>query len=106
MTQITYVTPSSEEITVEVEEGHSVMEGAVRNGMVGIVAECGGACSCATCHSYIDPHWIHIVGQADEAEKDMLKLAHAPTHNSRLTCQIKVSDRLNGLRVLIPEKQA
>ncbi|MCK9913275.1 2Fe-2S iron-sulfur cluster-binding protein [Microbacteriaceae bacterium K1510] len=105
MAYITYVTPTGEDITVEVETDRSVMEGAVRHGVPGIVAECGGACSCATCHVYIDTDWMDVVGEPDEAERDMLEFAHEPTQYSRLTCQIKVSDRLDGLRVRIPGKQ-
>jgi len=105
MPQITYVDKLGEERTVEVSSGSSVMEGAVRNGIPGIVAECGGACSCATCHVYVDEAWTARMGEPSDTEKAMLEYAHDPRHNSRLGCQITVSPELDGLRVRTPEQQ-
>lgn len=105
MVKIIYVEPDGSEHPIEVEEGRSVMEGAVANGIRGIVAECGGACSCATCHAYVDDAWIETVGPPEGDEADMLAFAFEPTANSRLTCQIEVTRALEGLRVQIPAKQ-
>ena len=106
MVKIIYVEPDGSERAVDVEEGHSVMEGAVSNGIRGIVAECGGACSCATCHAYVGDSWLDVIGAAEGDEADMLEFAHEPQANSRLTCQIEVTEALEGLRVLIPDEQA
>lgn len=106
MVNITYIEPDGTERVVDVEEGRSVMEGAVANGVRGIVAECGGACSCATCHAYVDDSWLGTVGQAKGDEESMLEFAFNPKPGSRLTCQIEVTSDLEGLRVVIPEQQA
>ncbi|MDF0599041.1 2Fe-2S iron-sulfur cluster-binding protein [Psychromarinibacter halotolerans] len=106
MVKIIYVEPGGNERAVDVAEGYSVMEGAVSNGVKGIVAECGGACSCATCHAYLDEAWLDLVGPAEGDEADMLEFAHEPRANSRLTCQIEVTEALDGLRVTIPDAQA
>lgn len=106
MVKIIYVEPDGTERTVDAPEGHSVMEEAVANGVKGIVAECGGACSCATCHAYVDAAWLATVGPAEGDEADMLEFAYEPRPNSRLTCQIEVTDALDGLRVTIPDQQA
>ncbi len=83
----------------------TVMEAAVKNSVPGIEAECGGACSCATCHVYVDDEWREKTGQPDEMEEDMLDFAFDVRDSSRLSCQIKVSDELDGLVVHVPEKQ-
>lgn len=83
----------------------TVMEAAVKNAVPGIEAECGGACSCATCHVYVDDEWREKTGQPDEMEEDMLDFAFDVRDSSRLSCQIKVSDELDGLVVHVPEKQ-
>ncbi|MDR6267477.1 2Fe-2S iron-sulfur cluster-binding protein [Roseobacter sp. N2S] len=106
MVTITYVEPDGTERTVDVAEGRSVMEGAVSNGIRGIVAECGGACSCATCHAYINAEWLDAVGPAEGDEADMIEFALDPRPNSRLTCQIEVHSGLEGLRLEIPAEQA
>lgn len=106
MPNIIYVQPDGTEEVVDAEEGQSLMEGAVQNGIKGIDAECGGACSCATCHAYIDLEWHDKIPQADEVEREMLEFAYETKEDSRLTCQIPVSKYLDGLRVRIPEAQA
>ena len=90
---------------VEVPVGNSVMQGAVDNMLDGIIAECGGSCSCATCHCYIDEAWADKVSPASEMEKDMLECVLEPQDNSRLSCQINVTDELDGLVVKLPESQ-
>ncbi len=90
---------------VEVPVGNTVMQGAVDNMLDGIVAECGGSCSCATCHCYIDPAWADKIPAASEMEKDMLDCVLEPQDNSRLSCQIEVTDELEGLLVKLPESQ-
>ncbi len=105
MARITYVEFGGAEHVIEVADGHSVMEGAVNNGVPGIDAECGGACACATCQVYIDDGWLARVGPADEMEADMLAFAEHAKPNSRLSCQIAVSAALDGLIVRMPESQ-
>lgn len=106
MAKITYIQADDTEIIVDVENGMSVMEGAIRNMVRGIEAECGGACACATCHVYIEGKWFGIVGGPGEMEEDMLDFAFELKENSRLSCQIEVSDKLDGLIVRVPAKQA
>ena len=96
--------PQPAEITLpEVENGYSVMEGAINNNIDGIVAECGGACACATCHSYIDEAWLDKLPPMDDMEDSMLDAAFERKNNSRLTCQIEVNDSLDGLVVHVAE---
>lgn len=103
MPKITFITPNGERHDVEVENGYSVMEGAINNNIEGIVAECGGACACATCHSYIDEAWVSKLAEMDDMEDSMLDAAFERKDNSRLTCQIEVSDELDGLVVHVAE---
>lgn len=105
MAKITFVQPDGTETTVEAAAGVTVMEAAKINSIDGIEAECGGACACATCHVYVDNAWREKVGQPSEMEEDMLDFAFEVRETSRLSCQIKVSDELDGLKVRIPEKQ-
>lgn len=106
MPNITYIEHSGTSHTVDVAEGMTVMEGAVQNNIPGIVAECGGACSCSTCHAYIDSAWFAQLPQPDENEADMLDFAIDPIEGrSRLTCQIKIHSSLEGLVVQLPENQ-
>ena len=105
MPRITYIEFNGKAHVVEVKTGQSVMEGAVRNNIPGIVAECGGACTCATCHVYIDPAWLAKTGPRAAAEVDLLDYANDVQENSRLSCQIKVSDALDGLILALPRKQ-
>jgi len=105
MPKITYIEHSGTEHAVEAETGMTVMEAAVKNQVPGIEAECGGACSCATCHVYVDDAWTAATGEPEEMEEDMLDFAFDVRPTSRLSCQIKVSDELDGLVVRVPEKQ-
>ena len=105
MPRITYVEPSGTPRTVEVTAGLSVMEGAVRNNIPGIIAECGGACACATCHVYVADEWMDRVGTRGSLEQSMLEFASGVAANSRLSCQIRVSESLDGLVVTILESQ-
>jgi ferredoxin, 2Fe-2S len=106
MTQITFIDSGGTARTVDGENGSTVMETAIRSGVPGIEAECGGACACSTCHVYIDEAWREKVGEPSPMEEDMLDFAYDVKPNSRLSCQMKVSDDLNGLIVRTPERQA
>ena len=103
MPKITYVTADGTRKEVEVENGYSVMEGAINNNIDGIVAECGGACACATCHSYIDEAWLEKLPTMDDMEDSMLDAAFERKSNSRLTCQLEMSDEMDGLVVHVAE---
>ena len=106
MAKITYIEHNGTEHTVEVANGLTVMEGARDNNIPGIEADCGGACACSTCHVYIDPAWVEKLPGKDDMEEDMLDFAYQPDPaRSRLTCQIKVTDALEGLIVQMLEKQ-
>ena len=106
MPKVTYITPNGDETTLEARVGDSVMETAVKNGVKGIVAECGGACACATCHVYVDDAFADRTGEAGPLEDDMLDGAAAERRpTSRLSCQIKMSDDLDGLVVRIAPEQ-
>ncbi len=105
MATITYIEHGGKEHRIEVEPGSSVMQGAVRNQIRGIIAECGGNMSCATCHVYVDPDWVERLEDASELEAILLEEVCAPQPNSRLSCQIKVTEALDGLIVRLPEKQ-
>jgi ferredoxin, 2Fe-2S len=106
MVQITFIDSDDTSRTVEAEVGATVMETAIKNGIPGIEAECGGACACATCHVYVDEAWQAKTGQASPMEEDMLDFGFEVRPSSRLSCQIKVSDDLNGLVVRTPSRQA
>lgn len=106
MVTIIYVEHGGKEHVVEVANGRTVMEGARDNDVPGIEANCGGACSCSTCHVYVDSAWVERLPPKNALEEDMLNFAHAPDQTrSRLTCQIKVVDKLDGLKVFLPLKQ-
>jgi 2Fe-2S ferredoxin len=105
MPKITYVEFSGAQHVIEVEPGMSVMEGAVKNQVPGIDAECGGACACATCHVYVDPAWTAKTGERSDLETSMLDIACNVQSNSRLSCQIRVTEDLDGLVVRLPESQ-
>ena len=105
MPKITYIESGGAERTVDAEIGSTVMETAIRNSVPGIVAECGGACSCATCHVHVDEAWSEKVGPPSPMEEDMLDFAFDVRPTSRLSCQIKVTDELDGLIVRTPEQQ-
>lgn len=105
MAKITYIEHSGKTHEIEVENGLSVMEGAVNNLIPGIDADCGGACACATCHCYVEPEWRAKTGEIGDMEETMLDFAEGRQEGSRLSCQIKVSDELDGLVVKLPEAQ-
>ena len=105
MAKITFIQHNGSEETVEGHNGMSVMETAVKNMIPGIDADCGGACACATCHVYVETEWMSKVGSRAQMEEDMLDFAFDVRDTSRLSCQIKISDTLDGLRVRVPEKQ-
>ena len=106
MTKITYKDLQGNSKTIEVENGLSVMEGAIQNDIPGIDADCGGGMACATCHVYVEEKWFNKLSKAEEAEVDMIDMAHEPKKNSRLSCQLIVTDELDGLVVTTPEKQS
>ena len=91
--------------TIEVENGLTVMEGAIQNDIPGIDADCGGSMACATCHVYVEEKWLDNLSKAEEGEVDMIDMAFEPKKNSRLSCQLIVSNELDGLIVTTPEKQ-
>jgi 2Fe-2S ferredoxin len=105
MAKITYIEPTGKEHVLDVEPGFSLMQGAINNNVRGIIAECGGACSCATCHVYIDEAWTGRLEKKSEMEEAMLEAVLDEQPNSRLSCQIKVTDELEGLVVRMPPKQ-
>ena len=106
MPKITYITSDAKAHTSEVRNGLTVMEGAVQNDIPGIDADCGGGMSCATCHVYVNEEWLDKLPVKEDGEEDMLDMAFEPKKNSRLSCQIIVSDEIDGLEVNIPSKQA
>ena len=105
MPRITFIEFDGTEHTVDAKVGVSVMEAAVRDDVPGIDADCGGACACATCHVYVEPEWIEKTGTSSPMENSMLDFAENVEENSRLSCQIKVTDEMDGLRVKMPESQ-
>ncbi|MEL6170888.1 MAG: 2Fe-2S iron-sulfur cluster-binding protein [Pseudomonadota bacterium] len=106
MTKVTFIEPTGTRHEVNLDNGVSLMEGARSANIPGIAADCGGACACSTCHVYIDPEWVGQVPQKEEVEEDMLDFAYAPDpKTSRLTCQITVTEDLDGLVVLMPDRQ-
>jgi 2Fe-2S ferredoxin len=105
MVMITFIQPDGSQQTVEAEPGMTVMETAKKHLVQGIEAECGGACACATCHVYVDDQWRERVGPPSEMEEDMLDFAFDVRESSRLSCQIKVTEALDGLVVRVPDKQ-
>ena len=105
MGRVTYIESNGEQHQVNLENGQSIMQGALDNLIEGILGECGGCCSCATCHCYVDGAWLEKVGAPDDMEKDMLDSVVDPQSSSRLSCQIQMSDDLDGLVVRLPESQ-
>ena len=106
MPKIIYNDNQGNSKTIEVENGHSVMEGAIQNDIPGIDADCGGSMACATCHVYVEEKWLNKLPKAEEAEVDMIDMAYEPKKNSRLSCQLIVSDELDGLILTTPAKQS
>ena len=105
MPKITYIDSVGNKKIIEVSNGLSVMEGAIQNNIPGIDADCGGGMACATCHVYVKEEWFNKLNKAEDAEQDMIDMAFEPKKNSRLSCQIIVTDELDGLVVTTPSKQ-
>ena len=105
MAKITYIEHTNKKHIVEVPNNLSVMEGAVQNNIPGIDADCGGSMACATCHVYVDEKWFNKLEKKNEAEEDMLDMAYQPNKFSRLSCQLIVSNELDGLILRMPSKQ-
>ncbi len=105
MPKVTFIAADGTARTVEAQVGATLMETAIRNSVPGIDAECGGACACATCHVYVDEAWLATVGKAQPMEEDMLDFASDVRKTSRLSCQIKITDALDGLTVTTPKRQ-
>ena len=106
MTKITYKDYQGNSKTINVDNGLSVMEGAIQNEIPGIDADCGGAMACATCHVYVKDEWLNKIPKAEDAEVDMIDMAYEPKKNSRLSCQIIASDDIDGLTLTTPKKQS
>ena len=106
MAKITYINHENKSHTIDVQNGLTVMEGAVQNDIPGIDADCGGGMACATCHVYVKEEWFDKLPIKEDGEEDMLDMAFEPKKNSRLSCQLIVSDELDGLCVTTPKKQA
>ena len=106
MPKITYKDKLGNSKTLEVEKGLSVMEGAIQNNVPGIDADCGGSMACATCHVYVEEKWLDKLPKLEEGEIDMIDMAFEPKKNSRLSCQLIVSDEIDGLEVTTPAKQS
>ena len=106
MPKLTVVAFDGTRFEIDAENGSTVMENTVKNGVPGIEAECGGACACATCHVYVDEAWTEKVGKPEVMEEDMLDFAFEPKPVSRLSCQVKMTDEFDGLVVHVPEQQA
>ena len=105
MPKIIFIEPNGKRHEVDVENGYSVMEAAINNDIEGIVAECGGACACATCHSYVDEAWLDKMPPMDDMEDSMLDAAFERKDNSRLTCQIEVNEDLDGLVIHVADNE-
>ncbi len=105
MAKIKYIEFNGEEHEVDVQNGLTVMEGAIKNKIPGIDADCGGACACATCHVYVQKEWLSKLPSKEDTEEDMLDFAFEVKESSRLSCQLTVTDELDGLVVDLPEKQ-
>jgi 2Fe-2S ferredoxin len=106
MIPITYLEPSGSEVKIDAEDGWTVMQAAMSNGIEGIVAECGGSCVCATCHVYVDPKWVDQIPPPSDDELELLEEVKAERKsNSRLSCQIRIENKLAGLVITVPERQ-
>ena len=105
MAKIIYNTHDNQTHTIDIQNGLTVMEGAVQNDVPGIDADCGGGMACATCHVYVKEEWFDKLPKKEDGEEDMLDMAFEPNKFSRLSCQLLVSDELDGLTVSIPSKQ-
>ena len=105
MSKVTYIEHDGNSHTIDIQNGLTVMEGAIQNNIPGIDADCGGSMACATCHVYVKEEWFNKLPKKEDGEEDMLDMAFEPKKNSRLSCQLIVSDELDGLEVNIPSKQ-
>ena len=105
MAKVTYIQFDGTETVIDVKPGLTVMEGAVKNNVRGIDADCGGACACATCHVFVDEAWTAKTGEKSAMEESMLDFAENVQPTSRLSCQIKITEELDGLVVRLPESQ-
>ena len=105
MAKITYIENNGKSHTIDVANGLSVMEGAVQNNIPGIDADCGGSMACATCHVYVKEEWFDRIPKKEDGEEDMLDMAFEPKKFSRLSCQLMITDDLDGLVVNLPTKQ-
>ena len=106
MTKITYIENNGKSHQIDVANGLTVMEGAVQNNIPGIDADCGGSMACATCHVYVKEDWFNKLPKKESGEEDMIDMAYEPNKFSRLSCQLTVSDEIDGLVVQLPKKQA
>ena len=106
MTKITYQDNQGNSNTIDVENGLTIMEGAIQNEVPGIDADCGGSMACATCHVFVEEKGLNKIPKAEEAEIDMIDMAYEPKKNSRLSCQLIVTDELDGLKVTTPAQQS
>lgn len=106
MSKVTYIEHNGREHVVDAQPGQTLMDAATSNMVPGILADCGGSCSCATCHVYVDEAWSAQVGQAEGAESDLLEIVEDRRPTSRLSCQVRMRDELEGLVVRLPERQA
>jgi len=105
MPKINFIGPDGKQYEVEAKIGQTLMEAALKAMVPGIVAECSGACSCATCHVYVDDQWLDKTGKPSEMEEDMLDFAIDVRPNSRLSCQIKITGEMDGMIIEIPARQ-
>ena len=105
MAKITFKTHDNDAHVIDIQNGLSVMEGAVQNDIPGIDADCGGGMACATCHVYVNEEWLDKIPKKEDGEEDMLDMAYEPNKFSRLSCQLLISDELDGLVVSIPSQQ-
>ena len=106
MSKVTYIEHDGNSHTIDIQNGLTVMEGAIQNNIPGIDADCGGSMACATCHVYVKEEWFNKIPKKEDGEEDMLDMAYEPNKFSRLSCQLTVSDKLEGMIVNLPEKQA
>jgi 2Fe-2S ferredoxin len=105
LAKVHFIEPSGNEKIVDAPEGWSLMEAAIQNGVSGILADCGGACSCGTCHVFVDPDWVGRLPAPDVNEEAMLEFVVDPEPNSRLSCQVKIDAACDGIVVRIPKSQ-
>jgi 2Fe-2S ferredoxin len=106
MPTVTYILADGSEHELEVPRGQTVMDGSVRNNLPGIIAECGGGCSCATCHVYLDPRWQDSFAEATDEELELLEFTDGAMPDSRLSCQLVLAERCDGVRVTVPADPA